>query len=281
MRYRTIVADPPWPIGDFPPNFGYANGKPRPYSTMTVEEIAALPVRELSTNVDLDAHLYLWTINEHLEAAFGVARAWGFHHSATIVWCKPRYGEGLGGIWPNDVEFVLFCRRPKVTTRADVLSLTVSLADAAEREGISRADVDAHMGTRDMAGWWLSRIETRCACPTNDQWERLKDFLGVGDEYDELVAEINARKGTNPPVSLTRTSGRWFTWGRGRHSQKPEAFLDLVEQVSPGPYLELFARRNRLGWDTWGNEALNHVEPGRFLIPIEFGNDLSLRAESA
>jgi N6-adenosine-specific RNA methylase IME4 len=46
----------------------------------------------------------------------------------------------------------------------------------------------------------------------------------------------------------------------GRHSQKPEAFLDLVEQVSPGPYLELFARRNRLGWDTWGNEALEHVQ---------------------
>jgi N6-adenosine-specific RNA methylase IME4 len=43
------------------------------------------------------------------------------------------------------------------------------------------------------------------------------------------------------------------------HSQKPEVFLDLVEQVSPGPYLELFARRQRLGWDTWGDEALNHV----------------------
>jgi N6-adenosine-specific RNA methylase IME4 len=54
--------------------------------------------------------------------------------------------------------------------------------------------------------------------------------------------------------------GRWFTWPRGQHSAKPEAFLDLVESVSPGPYLELFARRNRLGWHTWGNEALNHIE---------------------
>jgi N6-adenosine-specific RNA methylase IME4 len=26
---------------------------------------------------------------------------------------------------------------------------------------------------------------------------------------------------------------------------------------SPGPYLELFARRNRLGWDTVGNECLD------------------------
>lgn len=44
------------------------------------------------------------------------------------------------------------------------------------------------------------------------------------------------------------------------HSRKPDVFLDLIEQVSPGPYLELFARRQRLGWDTWGDEALNHVE---------------------
>lgn len=44
------------------------------------------------------------------------------------------------------------------------------------------------------------------------------------------------------------------------HSQKPEVFLDIAERVSSGPYLELFARRQRLGWDTWGNEALCHVE---------------------
>lgn len=43
-------------------------------------------------------------------------------------------------------------------------------------------------------------------------------------------------------------------------SSKPPGLLDEIERVSPGPYLELFARRQRLGWDTWGNEALEHVE---------------------
>lgn len=47
---------------------------------------------------------------------------------------------------------------------------------------------------------------------------------------------------------------------RRGHSQKPDAFLDLVERVSPGPYLELFARTQRLGWDTWGDGALCHIE---------------------
>jgi N6-adenosine-specific RNA methylase IME4 len=47
------------------------------------------------------------------------------------------------------------------------------------------------------------------------------------------------------------------------HSRKPDVFLDLVEQVSPGPYLELFARRARFGWDYWGDQSLGTAEmPG-------------------
>jgi N6-adenosine-specific RNA methylase IME4 len=76
-----------------------------------------------------------------------------------------------------------------------------------------------------------------------------------------------SRRGSLPHKA--QWPSRWFTWGRvgwtqtnaaAKHSRKPDAFLDIVEAVSPGPYLEMFARRQRLGWDTWGNEALNHVE---------------------
>jgi N6-adenosine-specific RNA methylase IME4 len=42
---------------------------------------------------------------------------------------------------------------------------------------------------------------------------------------------------------------------RGRHSAKPCEFFDLVERVSPPPFLEMFARTSRLGWQAWGNEA--------------------------
>lgn len=66
-----------------------------------------------------------------------------------------------------------------------------------------------------------------------------------------------ARRGKLPTKG--RTNRDWYCWPRSEHSRKPDAFLDLVESVSPGPYLELFARRQRLGWDTWGNEALEHV----------------------
>ena len=47
-----------------------------------------------------------------------------------------------------------------------------------------------------------------------------------------------------------------FLWPRiGQHSRKPDAFFDMVETATPGPRLELFARRPREGWTVWGNEV--------------------------
>jgi N6-adenosine-specific RNA methylase IME4 len=59
---------------------------------------------------------------------------------------------------------------------------------------------------------------------------------------------------------LQRYASTWFEGPRGPHSRKPDVLMDIVEHVSPGPYLEMFARRDRLGWDTWGNESLGTAE---------------------
>ena len=40
-----------------------------------------------------------------------------------------------------------------------------------------------------------------------------------------------------------------------RHSQKPKEFYYLIERTTEGPYVELFARRKRPGWQSWGNEV--------------------------
>jgi N6-adenosine-specific RNA methylase IME4 len=173
MRYRTIVADPPWRQKAGPP--WASNGKSRDleYSTMSVAEIAAIPVKEIAED---DAHLYLWVTNRYVEQSYGIARAWGFKPIVLLTWGKEPMGLGLGGTFVQTSEHILFARRG-----------------------------------RDLA---RGRIE--------------------------------------------RT---WWNWPRqGRHSQKPEQFFDLVEAVSPGPYLEMFARRNRLFWDTWGNECHQNVD---------------------
>lgn len=45
-----------------------------------------------------------------------------------------------------------------------------------------------------------------------------------------------------------------------RHSQKPEASFILIEAISPGPRLELFARQRRRGWSAWGNEVESDIK---------------------
>ena len=39
-----------------------------------------------------------------------------------------------------------------------------------------------------------------------------------------------------------------------RHSEKPKQIYDLIESRSQGPYFEMFARKKRSGWDSWGDE---------------------------
>jgi N6-adenosine-specific RNA methylase IME4 len=60
------------------------------------------------------------------------------------------------------------------------------------------------------------------------------------------------KKGT--PSRMPWTGTTWYQWPlQPVHSQKPDAFMDLVESWCPGPYVELFGRRPRLGWDHWGH----------------------------
>lgn len=57
------------------------------------------------------------------------------------------------------------------------------------------------------------------------------------------------------PIAEGERLSNHFAAARTVHSAKPDRFFEIVEQVSPGPRLELFARRRRVGWDVWGDEA--------------------------
>ncbi len=52
---------------------------------------------------------------------------------------------------------------------------------------------------------------------------------------------------------------------RRAHSEKPDEVYDRIERLLEGPYLELFARRRRPGWDAWGLEVglLDTARPRR------------------
>lgn len=60
-----------------------------------------------------------------------------------------------------------------------------------------------------------------------------------------------------------------FIADRSHHSEKPAAFYDIVESMSPGPYLDVFARKLRFNWTAWGNEVYNVPGLPAVGVPLE------------
>lgn len=118
--YATIVADPPWRYDErrlITTARTYKPAADKRYSTMSVEEIAALPVSALAA---ANAHLYLWATTPRLFGHDGSGRrglgpvdvleAWGFRYITTITWAK--IGTlGMGYHFRGVTEHVLFGTR--------------------------------------------------------------------------------------------------------------------------------------------------------------------------
>jgi N6-adenosine-specific RNA methylase IME4 len=135
--YATIVADPPWHYDGFAlgPGHGMLVTRPLPYSSMTLDEIAALPVGDLA---DADARLFLWTTNRYLPSTFGILDAWGFAYKQTLVWHK-RDANLPGSVAPNSAEFVLVAVKGSPERRKPLSSAVLSTT----RKGGHSAKPDA------------------------------------------------------------------------------------------------------------------------------------------
>ena len=98
MKFGTILADPPWLYG----NQSTRGATSDHYAGMTVDEICALPVRDMAAD---SAHLHLWTTNAFLFDCQRIMEAWGFEYRSCYVWVKPQIG--MGNYWRVSHEFML------------------------------------------------------------------------------------------------------------------------------------------------------------------------------
>ena len=95
---------------------------------------------------------------------------------------------------------------------------------------------------------------------TNIVWYKVRkdggpDGRGVGFYFrnvTELV--LFGTKGRMRTLQPGRRQVNILESRKREHSRKPEELYNLIEQCSPGPYLELFAREKRSGWAQWGDE---------------------------
>lgn len=97
-KFGTLYADPPWQYE----NQGTRAATDNHYQTMSLDDIAALPVAQLSAP---SSHLHLWTTNAFLKPALDLLDKWGFEFKSTFVWVKPQLG--IGNYWRCSHELLL------------------------------------------------------------------------------------------------------------------------------------------------------------------------------
>jgi len=133
-------------------------------------------------------------------------------------------------------------------------------------------------GLRVMAAWGFTY-------KSNLVWYKVRkdggpDGRGVGFYFRNVTEMILfGVRGGMRTLAPGRRQVNLLSTQKREHSRKPDEIFDLIERCSPGPYLELFARFERDGWDQWGNEDVErnsfhgaalrtgHTEPQ--LRPVE------------
>lgn len=176
-KYGAILADPPWRFEVWSGK-GKARSADNHYSTMTADDIAALPIADLAGT---DCTLFLWTCWPTLREAFEIVGGWGFtYKTCAFSWMK-----------------------------ADPYRLFAD--DATPFAGM---------------GYWTRANTEPCLLATRGKPKRLN---------------ADVRQGIIAP--------------RREHSRKPDGIHERIERLVAGPYVELFARQRRPGWDVWGNQV--------------------------
>jgi N6-adenosine-specific RNA methylase IME4 len=182
--YGAIAADCGTKFDTFSAKGETARTPQKKYTTMTDEELAALPVGKVAAR---HSFLFYWDTTARIAVGrhIPIIRAWGFTPTAVaFTWFKLKLSE------PNTPFFL-----PR--------------------------------GSMNFGPGHTTRKNTEiCILAKRGSPRRLRK-----DIREEIFAP------------------------RREHSRKPDEFYERVVQFAAGPYLELFSRQSRPGWDNWGDQS--------------------------
>ena len=236
--YIVGLADPPWPFRN--EHNKCARGR-TPYPTMTMDELAALPVRDLFAPKSV---MFLWTTAALLPEGLRLLNSWGFRYCSSLYWRKlypnGKLITGLGWWSRNCAEFILFGER-----RDDDESSYGAIDGSTDATATTSGDGPASGEQTDAFEYILIG-------------SRGTGVLGQYRTTFSLPQEITA------PIPIPK-----------RHSAKPPIvrrtigdFLD----VGPHKRLELFARdQEDPRWAAWGLEMPSYWQDAQ----VASSNDAS------
>lgn len=96
---------------------------------------------------------------------------------------------------------------------------------------------------------------------TNLIWYKIRkdggpDGRGVGFYFRNVTEMVLfGVRGKLRTLAPGRRQVNIISTRKREHSRKPDELYSIIEQCSPGPYLEMFARGRIKNWDAWGNES--------------------------
>jgi N6-adenosine-specific RNA methylase IME4 len=100
---------------------------------------------------------------------------------------------------------------------------------------------------------------------TNIIWHKVRkdggpDGRGVGFYFRNVTEMVLfGIRGSLRTLTPGRSQVNFIATRKREHSRKPDELYSIIEKCSSGPYLELFARHKRKGWEQWGNEIENYI----------------------
>jgi N6-adenosine-specific RNA methylase IME4 len=170
-KYSTIVIDPPW---DYERE-GFVNVRVPsvPYATMSMEEIAALPVGDLAAR---NCHLYLWTTKCFLRKSYALLDAWGFRDADLLTWVKSN--TVLSHYFLQKCEYVIFAVRgslaPKRRNATNLITGAGPTGPDGRKLHSSKPEEFYKLVESFSPGPWLEMF-ARKKRPGWDYWPKCKD----------------------------------------------------------------------------------------------------------
>jgi N6-adenosine-specific RNA methylase IME4 len=187
--FDLIMADPPWTFVTRSPKGITPKGAGGQYRTMTLLDIAALPVAEVAARHCL---LWLWATNPMLPQAFEVMQAWGFTYKTAGTWVKRtrtgKIGFGTGYLLRSANEPFLIGTRGQPRTSRNVRSVVTSGEDATDQPSMITIEglVREHSRKPDEA--YIAAETLMPAARRLDMFSRQRrlGWTAWGDEVDKF-----------------------------------------------------------------------------------------------
>lgn len=227
--FSVIVADPPWKMSDKLSMSKVKRGAAANYSTMTLEEIKQLSIKNIAD--PNGCLLALWVPSSILQDGLDVMKAWGFAQKQSYVWVKQKK-KPFAATSKSFMKLVKDC-------------LKVGNYDALQYKEIKELFSQAidKISLNDMMQFNMGRL-----------FRNSHEICLIGTNNSKIYQQLQNK--SQRTVSFASNL---------KHSAKPENLQDSLEIMFPqafsqGKCLEMFARRQRPGWLCLGNEIGPHFE---------------------